>query len=94
MSSSSGSTGRSPLRMARHRAQAASLCSPMTTMAPPQPSSGVSADGRALVGDGLPGVAAQVEQAGQLGRRRVGVDEQRFHGQLTRWGGSGRARTG
>ena len=39
------------------------------------------ADGDALVGHGLPGVAAQVEQAGQLRRRRIGVDEQRFHGQ-------------
>ena len=46
-------------------------------------------DGNALVGDRLPRVATEVEQASQLRRRRVGVDEQWFHRQITRWGGSG-----
>src|SRR3954447_12208674 len=41
MSRRRGSTGMSFLRIARQRAQAVSLYSPMITMAPPQPSSGV-----------------------------------------------------
>jgi hypothetical protein len=36
-------------------------------------------DGR-LVADGLPGVAAEVERLHELGRDRIGVDEERFHG--------------
>ena len=36
----------------------------------------------ALVGDGLPRIAAEVERLGQLGRRRVREQKQRLHHRL------------
>ena len=50
-----------------------------TTMAPAQPSSGSRRVDVASSADGLPRVAGQVERLGQLGRGRVGEEEEGFH---------------
>ena len=81
----------------RQKAKAASGSRSAATTAPAQPSAGSSAVGRVGGRRRLPRVAGQVEGLGQLRRRRIGEDEQRFHrvaSSLQVAAGSGRARTG